>query len=189
MATSKYYLLLRDEDLYFVLGTVTTTRWLIGSYVRESNVARGGHLHSILPNLMSNRRRDVTCAHYEAPTVHHGPICATSPMSNNQCLFAHYAKLKRRPARPAVKRLWHKIRLRLRGVARSIFVPQPKGHSQPSGRQYVVQSGQLVKEVSHPTVFVNELALDAHCLLQPVNILLEYILEVRHPKPCPERVR
>ncbi|TFK82837.1 hypothetical protein K466DRAFT_284871 [Polyporus arcularius HHB13444] len=78
-------------------------------------------------------------------------------MSNNQCLFAHYAKLKRRPARPAVKRLWHKIRLRLRGVARSIFVPQPKGHSQPSERQYVVQSGQLVKE--------------------PVNILLEYILE------------
>ncbi|RDX43604.1 hypothetical protein OH76DRAFT_1409989 [Lentinus brumalis] len=42
MGVFKYSLGLGDVDLYFVLGTVTTTRWLVGSHLGASDSGSNG---------------------------------------------------------------------------------------------------------------------------------------------------
>ncbi|TFK87409.1 hypothetical protein K466DRAFT_599515 [Polyporus arcularius HHB13444] len=101
MGFLKYGLPIKNEDLYLVIGTIKTTHWLVGSHRKP----------------FSHLPLDATFATHEGrnSSFHHGPQCASSPGDNNQCIFVHYAKLKRRPPRTGVKRLWHSARLYFRG--------------------------------------------------------------------------
>ncbi len=70
-----------------------------------------------IPDVFSDINRGLAIANSEPrmSTVHYGPRNATAPMSINQCLFVHYAKLKRRPARTGVEWVWYKLRSCFRG--------------------------------------------------------------------------
>ncbi|RDX43591.1 hypothetical protein OH76DRAFT_1560234 [Lentinus brumalis] len=140
-----------DEDLYFVLGTITTTRWLVGSHLGAFEGM--GHICCSIPDVFSDLYRGIIRADDDCrmPTINHGHSPLT-PMSNNQCLFVHYAKLKRRPARTGVQWLWYKLRSCFRGHLHT---------SQASGDH---QSWEVLPPSQPPPQ-------------DPVDVLLNYILK------------
>ncbi|TFK78599.1 hypothetical protein K466DRAFT_570739 [Polyporus arcularius HHB13444] len=142
---------LEEEDLYFVLGTITTTRWLVGSHLGAFEGM--GHICCTIPDVFSDLYRGLIRADEDCrmPTINHGHSPST-PMSNNQCLFVHYAKLKRRPARTGVQWLWYKLR--------SCF----RGHLHTSKASGDHQSWEVLPPSQPPPQ-------------DPVDVLLNYILK------------
>ncbi len=133
-----------------------------------------GHICCTIPDVFSDLYRGLIRADDDCrmPTINHGHSPST-PMSNNQCLFVHYAKLKRRPARTGVQWLCYKLLSCLRGHLHT---------SKASGDH---QSWEVLPPsqppVSRLVAFVHR-ALICFELMQPqdpVDVLLNYILKVR----------
>ncbi len=126
-AESNNGLVLRDEEFCFVLGMVKTSQWFLGSYLGPDDAERGVQVYCTISNIFdASCKVRVTRHEGQTPIFHdYYPLpppppaagaatapaadAATSPMVKNQCIFVHFAKLKRRPA---VKRALDKLKVR-----------------------------------------------------------------------------